>query len=68
MFKEIPSLNMEWLVSVNVTLGGPPSAAAMAIAKGWSGLVLPGLLVGIWGYIIGTSLGILMAEMLMRIL
>ena len=58
----------ELLVSVNATLGGPPSAAAMAIAKGWSGLVLPGLLVGIWGYIIGTSLGILMAEMLMRIL
>lgn len=58
----------ELLVSVNATLGGPPSAAAMAIAKGWSSLVLPGLLVGIWGYVIGTSLGILMTEMLMRIL
>lgn len=56
----------ELLVSVNATLGGPPSAAAMAIAKGWSGLVLPGLLVGIWGYVIGTTLGILMAEGLMR--
>ncbi|MFT4590053.1 MAG: putative membrane protein [Candidatus Binatia bacterium] len=57
----------ELLVSINATLGGPPSAAAMAIAKGWSGLVLPGLLVGIWGYVIGTTLGIMMAEGLMRI-
>lgn len=58
----------ELLVSVNANLGGAPSAAAMAIVKGWSGLVLPGLLVGIWGYVIGTSLGILTAEMLVRML
>lgn len=54
------------LVSVNATLGGPPSAAAMAIAKGWSKLVLPALLAGIWGYVIGTFLGILVAETLKR--
>ena len=29
----------------------------MAIAKGWKALVLPALLVGIWGYGIGTYLG-----------
>lgn len=58
-------LNLEEvLVAVNATLGGAPSAAAMAVAKGWSDLVLPGLLVGIWGYVIGTFLGILTGELL----
>ncbi len=54
----------ELLMCVNATLGGPPSAAAMAIAKGWDRLVLPGLLVGIWGYAIGTFLGVLVGETL----
>jgi uncharacterized membrane protein len=57
----------ELLLAVNATLGGPPSAAAMAISKGWSALVLPGILAGLWGYIIGTFVGILVAEILMRI-
>ncbi|MBN2475281.1 MAG: DUF819 domain-containing protein [Pirellulales bacterium] len=58
-------LNLEeLLVCVNATLGGPPSAAAMAITKGWSKLVLPALLVGIWGYVIGTFLGVLVGETL----
>lgn len=46
------------LISVNATLGGPPSAAAMAISRGWSDLVLPAILVGIWGYAIGTACGL----------
>jgi len=46
------------LLCVNATLGGPASAAAMSIAKGWPRLVLPALLVGIWGYVIGTALGL----------
>jgi uncharacterized membrane protein len=58
-------LNLEeLLLSVNATLGGAPSAAAMAISKGWSELVLPGLLAGIWGYVIGTFFGVMMAEIL----
>ncbi len=58
-------LNLEeLLLCVNATLGGAPSAAAMAIAKGWDRLVLPGLLVGIWGYAIGTFLGVLVGEIL----
>ena len=56
------------LMSVNATLGGPPSAVAMAVAKGWPGLILPGLLVGIWGYIIGTFLGVMTAETLRKLL
>ncbi len=58
----------ELLICVNATLGGAPSAAAMAIAKGWPKLVLPALLVGIWGYVIGTFLGVAVAEVLQRVL
>jgi uncharacterized membrane protein len=61
-------LNLEeLLLSVNATLGGAPSAAAMAISRGWSNLVLPGLLAGIWGYVIGTFVGILVTETLRRL-
>ena len=61
-------LNLEeLLLSVNATLGGAPSAAAMAISRGWSELVLPGLLAGIWGYVIGTFVGIVVAEALLRL-
>ncbi|MBN1854491.1 MAG: DUF819 family protein [Pirellulales bacterium] len=59
-------LNLEeLLLCVNATLGGPPSAAAMAIAKGWPKLVLPALLIGIWGYAIGTFLGVTVGRILM---
>jgi len=61
-------LNLEeLLLSVNATLGGAPSAAAMAISRGWSNLVLPGLLAGIWGYVIGTFVGILVTEVLFKL-
>jgi uncharacterized membrane protein len=52
------------LISVNATLGGAPSAVAMAVSKGWSRLVLPAMLVGIWGYVIGTAVGITTAKLL----
>lgn len=60
-------LNLEeLLLVVNANLGGAPSAAAMAIGAGWTRLVLPGLLVGIWGYVIGTPIGVMMIELLRR--
>ncbi|WP_156112602.1 DUF819 family protein, partial [Halobacillus sp. BBL2006] len=37
--------------------GGPTTAAAMAIAKGWTKLVIPILLVGTLGYIVGNYIG-----------
>ena len=49
-------------LSVNASLGGPSSAAAMAISMGWSRLVLPALLIGIWGYTIGTAVGLAVGE------
>jgi uncharacterized membrane protein len=57
-------LNLEHLaLSVNATLGGPPTAAAMAISMGWSRLVLPALLIGIWGYAIGTAAGLAVGQL-----
>lgn len=62
-------LNLEdLLLGVNATLGGPPSAAAMAISRGWSNLVLPGLLAGIWGYVIGTFVGIAVTEAVKKVI
>jgi uncharacterized membrane protein len=58
----------ELLLCVNATLGGPATAAAMAVTKGWSHLVLPSLLVGIWGYVIGTFLGVLVAQFAGRLM
>jgi uncharacterized membrane protein len=61
-------LNLEdLLLSVNATLGGAPSAAAMAVSLGWSKLILPGMLVAIWGYVIGTLVGIAVAETLISL-
>lgn len=60
-------LNLEeLLLAVNANLGGAPSAAAMAIGAGWPRLVLPGILVGIWGYVIGTPIGVLVVELFKR--
>ncbi|RYD31246.1 MAG: DUF819 family protein [Verrucomicrobiaceae bacterium] len=56
----------ELLLAMNATLGGPPTAAAMAVSAGWSRLVLPGLLIGLYGYIIGTPLGIMVIEFFLR--
>lgn len=50
------SLEEALLVS-NANLGGPTTAAAMAIAKGWQNLIVPILLVGTLGYVIGNYLG-----------
>ena len=60
-------LNLEeLLLAVNANLGGAPSAAAMAISAGWPRLVLPGILAGIWGYVIGTPVGIMVVEFFLR--
>jgi uncharacterized membrane protein len=58
----------ELSLCVSATLGGPMNAAAMAIAKGWKALVLPALLVGIWGYVIGTYLGLIIGNILMAVM
>ena len=44
----------EILLASNATAGGPTTAAALAIGKGWTDLVGPILIVGTLGYVIGN--------------
>lgn len=54
----------EILSCINATIGGPTSAAAFSINRGWSKLIVPGLLVGLWGYVIGNYIGVLAANLI----
>jgi len=47
-----------------VCIGGPSSAAALASAKGWHNLLIPGVLAGSFGYAIGSFIGITVVEWL----
>ncbi|KAL8248033.1 hypothetical protein R6Q59_009249 [Mikania micrantha] len=42
------------LLASNANIGGPTTASGMATSKGWSSLVVPGILVGIFGISIAT--------------
>lgn len=46
------------LLASNANVGGPTTACGMATAKGWSSLIVPGILAGIFGISIATFLGI----------
>ncbi|MHD0444826.1 DUF819 family protein [Staphylococcus cohnii] len=54
----------EILLASNATAGGPTTAAALAIGKGWTDLVGPILIVGTLGYMIGNYAGTLMYQWL----
>ncbi|MCK6546940.1 DUF819 family protein [Myxococcota bacterium] len=56
------------VIASNATSGGPTTAAAMAISKGWDKLVLPALLTGVWGYVIGNYLGYYLGTTVAKIL
>jgi uncharacterized membrane protein len=47
-----------------VCIGGPSSAAALASAKGWKDLLIPGVLAGSFGYAIGSFIGVSVVEWL----
>ncbi len=54
-----------WEEVVNAALasiGGPSTAAAVSINRGWSALAVPGLLVGLWGIAIGNYLAIIIGN------
>ncbi|QEY24553.1 DUF819 family protein [Neisseria animalis] len=47
----------EILLACNANIGGPTTAAALAISQGWKTLVGPILIIGTIGYIVGNYLG-----------
>ena len=55
----------EAILASNANIGGPTTAAAMAVSKGWHRFVAPTMLVGTLGYILGTYIGILVGNFLM---
>ena len=54
----------ELAVASNACVLGPPTAAALAARSGWHELVTPGILCGIFGYLIGNFLGAGVFELL----
>ncbi len=47
----------ELVMAAVVTSGGPMNGVAIASSKGWHALIVPALLAGIWGYIVGNFIG-----------
>lgn len=58
----------ELLLASNAAIGGPTTAVAMAITKGWNNLIIPAMVSGIWGYILGNYMGIFVGNILQAIL
>lgn len=54
----------EAIIASNANIGGPTTAVAMATSKGWTQFVVPAMLVGTLGYVIGTYIGILIGQLL----
>ena len=54
----------EVMIASNACILGPAPAAALAASKGWQPLVAPGILVGMFGYAIGTFIGVALATLL----
>ena len=48
----------EAIVASAAALVGPAATAAVATSKGWKHLVTPGIMCGVFGYVIGTFVGV----------
>lgn len=55
-------------VASQAAIGGPSTALALAVSRGWSHLNLPGVMVGLLGYAVGTYAGLAMAALVRMIL
>jgi len=54
----------EIVIASNANMGGPTTAAAMAVARKWKDLVIPAVLCGTLGYAIATFIGVAIGNML----
>ena len=54
----------EAILASNACIGGPTTAAAMAVSKSWSKLIAPIMLIGTLGYVIGNYCGIIVGNFL----
>ncbi len=48
----------EIVIASNANMGGPTTAAAMAVARKWKDLVIPAILCGTLGYAVATFIGV----------
>lgn len=55
----------EAILASNACIGGPTTAAAMAVSKSWSKLIAPIMLIGTLGYVIGNYCGIIVGNFLL---
>lgn len=51
----------EAIIASNANIGGPTTAAGMAISQGWTPLIGPAMLIGTFGYMLGNYLGVVVA-------
>jgi uncharacterized membrane protein len=54
----------EIVIASNANMGGPTTAAAMAVARNWKALVIPAILCGTLGYAIATFIGVGLGNLL----
>ena len=56
-------LEVEMLaVASQAAIGGPSTALALATSKGWTSLMAPGVLMGLFGYAVGNYIGIMVGH------
>jgi uncharacterized membrane protein len=57
----------EAMLAANATVGGPTTAAAMAISKGWEEHIIPSLLCGLAGYVFGNFIALFVGNSLINL-
>lgn len=63
VFAKLFNFTLEESILVsNANIGGPTTATAMAISKGWTKYIAPVMLVGTLGYVVGTYAGLILAS------